>query len=178
MLWCKPFVRSLLIPTELLKDSEAARHVTPNMPLWLKDYFEPKVLEEQQKKGGHPDLHLLSWEREGIPHVKDALTMPKDTLWPADDMVGAEGWGRSPVAAAPHVLRLRLHDSVSAHPVGEPGASHVSGSAWPAEPPGQAPICTLSSCSSVCASLTLRPSSHPEGVESCLPYSANLIING
>lgn len=178
MLWCKPFVRSLLISTELLKDSEAVRHATPNMPLWVRDHFEPKVLEEQQQKGGYPDLHLPSWEREGIPHVKDALTMPKDTLWPADDTVGTEGWGHSPVAAAPHVLWLRLHDGVSAHPVGEPGASHVSGSAWPAEPPGQAPICTLSSCSSVCASLTLRPSSHPEGVESCLPYSANLIING
>ena len=49
-----------------------------NMPLWLKDYFEPKVLEEQQKKGGYPDLYLLSWEQEGNPHVKDALTMPKD----------------------------------------------------------------------------------------------------
>ena len=80
-----------------------------NMPLWLKDYFEPKVLEEQQKKGGYPDLYLLSWEQEGNPHVKDALTMPKGRHWPADDWVEAEGWGRSPGAAAPHVLRLHLH---------------------------------------------------------------------
>lgn len=140
-----------------------------NMPLWQIDYFEFKLCKKHPVQEGQSDLTLYPWKQEINLHVKVTLSVAGDKETFLSPETGNSRFISLFITPSPNSFILSIlcrcvfccpkgrKDSCSSHFF----ASSFSCEGSPVHVKIQFLLCMLFSCSSVFASLIIRPSQRP-----------------